>query len=93
MSLKNISFKNFKIKTKLKSDKIKLIFIKIVKENNEIIKSLKKDYKNSFSKSLTKKFNKYKYFNIIGMGGSSLGSKAIYYFLRHKIKKKNYIFW
>ena len=88
MSLKNISFKNFKIKTKLKSDKIKLIFIKIVKENNEIIKSLKKDYKNSFSKSLTKKFNKYKYFNIIGMGGSSLGSKAIYYFLRHKIKKQ-----
>ena len=37
---------------------------------------------------------KYKYFKkfrtivVIGMGGSILGTKAIYSFLRHKIKKK-----
>ena len=31
---------------------------------------------------------KYNYYNLIGMGGSSLGAKGIYSFLNHKIKKK-----
>ena len=38
-----------------------------------------------------KKFKKFKKFNtiiVIGMGGSILATKSIYYFLRHKIKKK-----
>ena len=36
-----------------------------------------------------KKFKKFKKFNtiiVIGMGGSILATKSIYYFLRHKIK-------
>ena len=39
----------------------------------------------------SKKFQKFKTVVIIGMGGSILGSKALYSFLRHKIKK-NFIF-
>tara|TARA_Y100000996_G_scaffold173085_1_gene134477 strand:- start:13 stop:1137 length:1125 start_codon:yes stop_codon:yes gene_type:complete len=38
-----------------------------------------------------KKFKKFKTIFIIGMGGSILGAKAIYDFLKHKIKK-NFIF-
>ena len=42
-------------------------------------------------KEIFKKYNKYNNVNVIGMGGSSLGSKAIYNFLNYKIKK-NLIF-
>ena len=82
---KNIDFKNFK---KKKTDKkISKFLNKILEEKNEILKSLGQDYKNSYNKRFISKFKKYSYFNLIGMGGSILGSKAIYYFLKHKIKK------
>ena len=57
--------------------------------NNNI---LFKNYFNTrkyFSKF--KKFKKFKTVIIIGMGGSILGAKAIYSFLKYKIKK-NFIF-
>ena len=47
-------------------------------------KNLKLDYQ---IKDL-KKFNKYQKVVIIGMGGSILGSQAIYEFFQFKIKKK-----
>ena len=61
---------------------------------NEIIR--KKDLLKSFTSKEKynfdfKKFSKFKKFKtviIIGMGGSILGSKAIYTFFKHKIKKK-----
>ncbi|MDC1079999.1 glucose-6-phosphate isomerase [Candidatus Pelagibacter sp.] len=89
MFTQNIIFKNFLIKKK------KLIVKKnlnlILNEKNQVIRSLSKSYKDSFSKKNTKYFNKRFDHRIIGMGGSTLGAQAIYYFLKKKIKK-NFIF-
>ena len=82
-----ISFKNFKSK-KVKSSLVKKKLTTLIKEKNEILKSLSKDYKNNFNHKNLKKFKKSLDFRVIGMGGSSLGAKAIYDFLRHKIKKR-----
>ncbi len=83
---KNIDFKNFKTKLNTKNVKKKLKIL--LDEDNEILKSLSKNYKYNFNNKLIKKFKKYNKFRLIGMGGSSLGAKAIYNFLKHKIKKK-----
>jgi glucose-6-phosphate isomerase len=82
-----ISFKNFKSK-KVKSSLIRKKLINLIKEKNEILKSLSKDYKNNFNFKDLKKFKKSLDYRVIGMGGSSLGAQAIYDFLRHKIKKR-----
>jgi glucose-6-phosphate isomerase len=86
MITSKINFKNFRIKKKFGLINKKLI--KILETNNNVIKSLKKDYKNSFNKNLINKFKNKLDLRIIGMGGSSLGFKAIYSFLSEKIKKK-----
>ena len=85
MLTKNIFFKNFALKKKNK--KISLLFNNLLKEDNEIINSLKKDYKDSYQRNLISKLKKHSRVNIIGIGGSSLGSKSIYSFLKKKIKK------
>ncbi len=85
-----ISFKNFRSK-KVKSSLIKKKLINLIKEKNEILKSLSKNYKNNFNHKNLKKFKKSLDYRVIGMGGSSLGAQAIYDFLRHKIKK-NFFF-
>jgi glucose-6-phosphate isomerase len=85
-----ISFKNFKSK-KLKSSLVRKKLTNLIKEKNEILKSLSKDYKNNFNNKNLKKFKKSLDCRVIGMGGSSLGAQAIYDFLRHKIKK-NFFF-
>lgn len=89
MISQNISFKNFKIKNK--NQKFKQKLISILSEENEVINSLKKSYKNSYKKKLINKFKKSKNFRLIGMGGSILGTNTIYEFLKDKIKK-NFIF-
>ena len=86
MLTKNLRLENFK--GKKISPKIKIQLKEILNHKNEIIRSLEKNYKNKFSKKTISKFNKFKEFCVIGMGGSILGSKAIYNFLNHKIKKK-----
>ena len=70
-----------------KYSQVTKILKKVLNENNDIIKSLGKNYKYSFKKKQIKKFKKNVNFRIIGMGGSSLGAKVIYNFLKHKIKK------
>ena len=60
----------------------------ILLNENEVINSLKRNYKYNYSKELIKKLKNYKTFQLVGMGGSILGSKAIYEFLKKKIKKK-----
>jgi glucose-6-phosphate isomerase len=89
MFTKGISFRNFLIKRKklLVKKNLKLI----LNENNQVICSLSKFYKDSFSKKNIKYFNKKLDYRIIGMGGSTLGAQAIYDFLKKKIKK-NFIF-
>jgi len=89
MFTKNISFKNFLIKKKNLTIKKNLKLI--LNEKNQVIKSLSKSYKDSFNKKSIKHFNKKFDYRIIGMGGSTLGTQAIYDFLKKKIKK-NFIF-
>jgi len=89
MLTRNIDFKNFKIKKN--PQKVKKELKKLLKENNEVIKSLRKTYKNSYSRKLVNKYNKGLNYTVIGMGGSTLGTQAIYNFLGKKIKK-NFLF-
>ena len=88
MLTKNINFKNFRVKTN--NNKIKKDLNIILKENNEILKSLSPSYKNSYNQKAISKFQKLPKVRVIGMGGSILGTKCIYDFLKHKIKKKFY---
>ena len=89
MLTNGISFINYK--TKVKSHKINNKLRQILKDKNQVIKSLTLDYKNSFDKTLVKKYERFSNFRIIGLGGSILGSQAIYQFLKSKIKK-NFFF-
>ena len=84
-----IYFKNFKKK------KVNIRLFKLLKDltskENQIIRSLTSSYQNSYSNSIILKLKKYSEIKLIGMGGSTLGARAIYSFLRDKIKK-NFIF-
>ena len=89
MFTKNIKFKNF---IKIKKPKINKILRSIIKDKNIIekyplLKTMDKNYKYTFKKR-NFYFNPFSEFNILGMGGSILGSEAIYNFLKHKINKK-----
>ncbi len=62
---------------------------KDIQENkNDIFKSFFPNVKHDFNFKKIKKFKKFHIIIVIGMGGSILGSKAIYSFLKKKIKKK-----
>ncbi len=86
MNSKSILFKNFKVSKK--TSNAKKLLTKLLKEDNKIIHSLYKNYKDSYSKKRLSKYKSFKNIRIFGMGGSSLGTRAIYSFLNHKIKKK-----
>ena len=88
MLTKNINFKSFKLKKNNK--KIKRDLNLLLLENNEILKSLAPNYKNSYKKKIIIKFKKNSDLRVIGMGGSILGAESIYDFLKHKIKKNFY---
>ena len=90
MLSRNIRFKNFSGKKRIF---LKKKLINIFKFENLLLKypvlnSLNKNYNYSYNKKNISHLKKFKYFNIIGMGGSILGAEAIYNFLRFKIKKK-----
>ncbi len=86
MLTRNIDFKNFEKKSS-SLEKINKKLQTLVKSNNEVISSLSKNYKYSYSKKIIKRLKSKNNLRILGMGGSILGTKAIYDFLRHKIKK------
>jgi len=86
MNSKNILFKNFKFNKKILNTKKKLT--ELLKEDNKILQSLSSSYRDSYTKKILLKYKNFKNVRIIGMGGSSLGTRAIYSFLKHKIKKK-----
>ena len=86
MFTKNISFKNFKVKKN--NSKIKRILSSLIKEKNEVLLSMSKNYKNSFKNKILNKYKNNYNFRVIGMGGSTLGTQAIYDFLEKKVKKK-----
>ena len=80
---------NFKIfKNKKFNKKIKKNLESLLKEKNSVINSLTKNYKNSYEIKKVRNLQKNVDTRIIGMGGSILGAKAIYNFLKKKIKKK-----
>ena len=89
MITNGIYLKNFKLKKK--SSKVANILKVILKKKDPIIQSLSKNFKNSFDTKILRKFYSSKNFRIIGMGGSILGTEAIYNFLRNKVKK-NFLF-
>jgi glucose-6-phosphate isomerase len=81
----NIKFINFQKKKRFNVSKI---LHSLLKENNHVINSLRKNYKDSFDKKKINHLQKKLDYRIIGMGGSTLGSQAIYDFLKKKIRKK-----
>ena len=83
-------YENFKKKiNQNKKKKISGLLKKINKGTwPEFLKSFKRNYKYSYDHKILKKYQRFKIVNIIGIGGSSLGAKAIYSFLKYKIKKK-----
>lgn len=83
MSLKKFSSKFEKELKKINSN---------IKNPSHFFHLLNRDYNFNFDIKDLKKFKKFNTIAIIGMGGSILGAKAIYYFLRKKIKKKVYFF-
>jgi len=99
MLIKNNFFKNFPFNSKIikknlkKTEKVFTLFksdfynLKI-----PLLESYEKDYQFDFSVLMVKKFSKYKNIVIIGMGGSILGTKSIYSFLKKKIKKEVFFF-
>ena len=94
MFSKKITITSFDLKKK-NNKKIKRLFSEILQRKNpdyKIIDTLSKNYQYSFNKKKIIKFNKYKAISIFGLGGSSLCIKAIYDFLRSKIKKKVYFY-
>ena len=84
MLTSGINFLNYK--KKVKDQKIKKHLIDLISKNNSIIQSLSKNYKDKFNKSFLNKVKKNKNYRLLGMGGSTLGSQAIYQFFENTIK-------
>ena len=81
-----MKFKNF---LNLKNNKkIKKDFINLIKDQPTLFETFKPTYKYSYSKKKLARYKKLSNIRIIGMGGSILGTEAIYDFLKKKIKKK-----
>ena len=79
-------FKNFLNIKKNKS--VKKDFLNLLKKQPQLFETLKPTYKYSYSKKKISKYKKFSNIRVIGMGGSILGTEAIYDFLKKKIKKK-----
>ena len=91
MFSKSIKIKNFLFKYKKPQlKKIFLLFKRLINSDNHILLSMKDNYKDSYDKKLVLDLKKYNNINLIGIGGSILGTKAIYNFLKPK-KKFNFI--
>ena len=88
MISQKIKIKNFQYKKKNKN--ILRILSSLLKDQSQLILSLGSKYKNNYNyKKLVNTLEKQNV-RIFGMGGSILGAKAIYDFLKEKIKKKFY---
>ena len=77
------NFLNIKGNKKIKKD-----FLNLLKDQPPLFETLKPTYRYSYSKKAISKYKKFSNIRVIGMGGSILGTEAIYHFLKKKIKKK-----
>ena len=84
MLTSGINFLNFK--KRVKDKKIKKHLIDLINKNSPIIQSLSKNYKDKFNKSFLNKIKRNKNYRLLGMGGSTLGSQAIYQFFENTVK-------
>ena len=93
MLSKNIKFINFPKKSKSFSvyRSFKILKNDYLKKKLKILLSLSHSYKYNYSKKIVYKYKNSQNYRVIGIGGSILGPKAIYQFLKHKIKK-NFFF-
>ena len=97
MLIKTIFFNNNLIKGRKSKSffKTRKFFFDLKKNHKEekipLLNSYEKNYKFSYPKKIFKFLNKRKNFILVGMGGSILGAKAIYSFLRKRINK-NFFF-
>jgi len=83
------NFLNIKNIKNIKNNKIiKKDFQNLLKDQPKLFETLKPTYKYSYSKKAISKYKKFSNIRVIGMGGSILGTEAIYNFLKKKIKKK-----
>ena len=82
MLTKNIKLKSFEIKTQKKN--VLNSLKNLLKDQPKFFDTLKPLYKYSYSKKIIAKYRKMSNIRIIGMGGSILGSEAIYQFLKKK---------
>ena len=93
MFSKNLSYKNFNVsKPNISSkNKISKALKNFISEKSSILSSMSNNYKDSYNKSFLSKFKNINEIFLIGMGGSVLGAKAIYSFLKPKKKKLIFI--
>ena len=89
MLTSGISFVNFNKKNK--SLRLGRNLQSIINDKNEILNSLSNNYRDSYKKNFVDKYKAFSNYRLIGMGGSILGTRTIYEFLKHKIKK-NFLF-
>ena len=80
----NLNFSKILKKNQKIFNKLKIL----LEEKNQILNSFSSLYKDSYKKKDMIKFKNYQNISIIGMGGSVLGARAIYNFLKNKTKKK-----
>ncbi len=94
MFSKKIKISCFNLK-KRNNKKIKKFFYEMLQKKNSsyrVIDTFSKNYKYSFNLRKIASFKRYGAISVFGLGGSSLCIKAIYDFLKFKIKKKVYFY-
>ena len=94
MFSKKIKITSFDTK-KNNNKKLKRLFSEILQKKDplcKVIDTFSNNYQYSYNKKIINKFKKYKTISVFGLGGSSLCIKAIYDFLRYKIRKKVYFY-
>ena len=94
MFSKKIKITCFNLKKK-NNKKIKNIFSEILQKKNisyKVIDTFSNNYQYSFNNKKISRYKKYRTLSVFGLGGSSLCIKAIYDFLKFKIKKKVFFY-
>ena len=94
MFSKKLKISCFDLK-KRNNKKLKRLFFEILQKKEpacKVIDTFSNKYQYSYDKKKIKRFRKYKSISVFGLGGSSLCIKAIYDFLKLKIRKKVYFY-
>ena len=94
MFSKKIKISCFDLKKK-NNKKLKRLFSEILQKKDpayKVIDTFSNKYQFSYDKKKINRLRKYKSISVFGLGGSSLCIKAIYDFLKFKVRKKVYFY-